>query len=46
MKEFMLMADAGSLLNLDGEVFSLHSLDADNIVSQEIYFTMYGFMCL
>ena len=29
------MADAGSLLDLDGEVFSLHSLDADHMVSQE-----------
>ena len=37
------MADAGSLLDLDGEVLSLHSLDADYIVSQKMRFTMYGF---
>jgi len=45
MKEFMSIADAGSLLDLDGEVFSSHNLNADNIVSQEMRFTMYGFTC-
>ena len=39
------MAAAGSLLDLDGEVFSLHWLDVKNIVSQEIRFTIYGFTC-
>ena len=45
MKEFVSMADAGSLLDLDGEAFSLLSLEANNIVSQEMRFTMYGFTC-
>ena len=45
MKELIWMANAGSLLDLDGEVFSTHSLDADNIVSQEMRFTIYGFTC-
>ena len=31
------MADAESLLDLVGKVFSSHSLDVDNIVSQEIH---------
>ena len=39
------MADAGSLLDLDGNVFSMHSLDADNIVSQEMCCTIYDFTC-
>ena len=39
------MVDAGSLLDLDGEVFSSHSLNADDIVSQEMRFAMYGFTC-
>ena len=39
------MADAGSLLDLDGEVFSTHSLDTDNIVSQEMHFTIDSFTC-
>ena len=33
MKELKSMADAESLLDLNGEVFSLHSLDINNIVS-------------
>jgi len=45
MKELILMADVGSLLDLDGNVFSIHSLDADNIVSQEMRFTIYDFTC-
>ena len=39
MKELKSMVDAGNLLDLDGKVFSLHSLDVDNIVSQEMRFT-------
>ena len=38
MKELISMMDAGGLLDLDDEVFSTHSLDADNIVSQEMCF--------
>ena len=45
MKEVKSLADAGSLLDLDGEVFSSHSLDVDDIVSQEMRFTIYGFKC-
>ena len=37
------MVDAGSLLDLDGEVFSSHSLNVNNIVSQEIRFTIIWF---
>ena len=37
------MADAGSLLDLDGEVFYSHSLDINNIVSQEMCFTIIWF---
>jgi len=40
MKELKSMADAGSLLDLDGEVFSSHNLDVDNIVSHEMHFTV------
>ena len=39
MKELKSMADTKSLLDLDGKVFSSHSLDVDNIVSQETHFT-------
>ena len=33
------MADAKSLLHIDSEVFSLHSVDVDNTVSQETRIT-------
>ena len=33
------MADGKSLLHIDSEVFSLHSADVDNIVSQETHIT-------
>ena len=39
MKELKSMADAESLLDLDSEMFSLHSLDVDDVISQEVQHT-------